>query len=416
MQTVYTSTPSDTQSNTQTNVQTYAVRKFTEPATFMPALAVATLLALVVVLAGCEVRGEQAAAQPPAPEVDVVELQAEEVRLWGTFTGRIAAPETVDLRPRVSGYIQQVAFVEGGLVKEGEVLFQIDPRPYQAQEKLAQAELARATSQSRLAESEARRAEQLWHKRAISREMFEQRSAAFSAAQAAAAAASAELASAQLNLQFTEVRAPVSGRIGRAQVTAGNLASADATILANIVSVNPLYVYFESDRASAAAIRASTAAGAIPVRVKHENPTQPHANGQLDFVDNHYDPNTGTLQLRALIDNAGDLFKPGQFVRVEMPVGEASDLLLVDDKAVLTDQDRRYVYVLKEDHTVARSYVELGRQFNGSRVITAGLQEGDRVVVNGLQRIAFPGMEVSPQLLSTTKPGDADTALVDSRR
>lgn len=293
-------------------------------------------------------------------------------------------------------------------MEEGDVLFQIDPRPYEAQENLAQAELARAKSQLQLADSEAQRAEQLWQKRAISREMFEQRNAAFGAARAAAEAASAELASAQLNLQFTEVRAPISGRIGRAQVTAGNLAAADATILANIVSVNPLYVYFESDQASAAEIDSLTSAE-IPVRVQHQhqprhqnqprqqNHTQRYATGRLDFIDNHVDRDTGTLQFRAVIDNSDDLFRPGQFARVEMPVGDVSAILLVDDKAILTDQDRRYVYVLNADQTVSRSYVELGRQVNGSRVITAGLQDGDQVVVNGLQRIAFPGMEVSPQ-------------------
>jgi multidrug efflux system membrane fusion protein len=376
-----------------------------------------TLTALV----GCEAQGEEtAAALPPAPEVEVVEIQSEEVLLWGSFTGRIAAPQTVDLRPRVSGYIRDISFIEGDLVQEGDVLFQIDPRPYAAREQLAQAELARAKSQLQLAESEAKRAEQLWQKRAISREEFDQRNAAFSAAKAALDATSAELASAQLNLQYTQITAPISGRIGRAHVTSGNLASADATVLANIVSVNPLYVYFESDQASAAGIGASASATEIPVRVKHQNQSPQsqstnYATGHLDFIDNHYDRDTGTLQFRAVIDNTDGLFKPGQFARIEMPVGEASATLLVDDKAVLTDQDRRYVYVVNADNTVARRYVELGRQFNGSRVVTAGLQDGDTVVVNGLQRIAFPGMEVSPQVVASSSQTPSPV-LADSRR
>ncbi len=365
-------------------------------------------------LTGCEAQGEEAtAATPPAPEVDVVQLQAEEVLLWGSFTGRIAAPETVDLRPRVSGYIQSISFVEGDLVQAGDVLFQIDPRPYMAREQLAQAELARAKSQRQLAESEIKRAQQLWEKRAISREELDQRNAAFATAKAAVDAASAELATAQLNLEYTKVSAPVSGRIGRAQVTVGNLASADATTLANIVSVNPLYVYFEGDQASGAEIN-SVSAEKIPVRVKHQEQSARYATGHLDFVDNHYDRDTGTLQFRAVIDNADGQFKPGQFARVEMPVGEASATLLVDDKAVLTDQDRRYVYVVNDNHTVARRYVELGRQFNGARVITAGLQSGDTVVVNGLQRIRFPGMEVSPQVLASA-PDTAVPTLADRR-
>src|SRR5690606_16483285 len=229
-----------------------------------------------------------------------------------------------------------------------------DPRPYEAHEQLAQAELAQAKSQLQLAESEVKRAEQLWQKRAISQEELDQRRAAFNAAKAAVDATSAELASAQLNLQYTRITAPFSGRIGRAQVTSGNLATADATTLANIVSVNPLYVYFERDQAGTVGIASLTSATEIPVRVKHQNQTQGYATGHLDFIDNHYDRDTGTLQFRALIDNTDGLFKPGQFARVEMPVGEASATLLVDDKAVLTDQDRRYVYVVNADNKVAR--------------------------------------------------------------
>lgn len=374
-------------------MQTFTIRRLSWFAGF--ALALATL-------AGCEAQGEEAAAAtPPAPEVDVVQLQAEDVLLWASFTGRIAAPETVDLRPRVSGYIHAIGFVEGDLVQAGDVLFQIDPRPYAAREQLAQAELARVKSQWQLADAEVKRAQQLWEKRAISREELDQRNAAFTAATAAVDAAAAELATAQLNLEYTQIKAPVSGRIGRAQVTVGNLATADATTLANIVSVNPLYVYFEGDQASVTNVSSSLAA--TPVRVKHQHQDQAerYTTGHLDFIDNHYDRDTGTLQFRAVIDNTDGRFKPGQFARVEMPVGEAGATLLVDDKAVLADQDRRYVYVVNEDNTVARRYVELGRQFNGERVITAGLQSGDTVVVNGLQRITFPGMEVSPQVLAS---------------
>lgn len=374
-------------------MQTFTIRRLSWFAGF--ALALTTLT-------GCEAQGEEAtAATPPAPEVDVVQLQAEDVLLWASFTGRIAAPETVDLRPRVSGYIHAIGFVEGDLVQAGDVLFQIDPRPYAAREQLAQAELARVKSQWQLADAEVKRAQQLWEKRAISREELDQRNAAFTAATAAVDAAAAELATAQLNLEYTQIKAPVSGRIGRAQVTVGNLATADATTLANIVSVNPLYVYFEGDQASVTNISSSLAA--TPVRVKHQHQDQAerYTTGHLDFIDNHYDRDTGTLQFRAVIDNTDGRFKPGQFARVEMPVGEAGATLLVDDKAVLADQDRRYVYVVNEDNTVARRYVDLGRQFNGERVITAGLQSGDTVVVNGLQRITFPGMEVSPQVLAS---------------
>lgn len=369
---------------------------------------------LLTALAGCEARSEEEAGAPtPAPEVEVVEVKAEEVVLWGSFTGRIAAPQTVDLRPRVSGYIEKINFVEGDLVQEGDLLFQIDPRPYRAREQLAEAELARADSQLKLAESEAGRAENLWQRRAISREEFEQRTAALTAARAAVDAASANLASAQLELEYTQVTAPISGRIGRAEVTRGNLATADTTTLANLVSVDPLYVYFEGDQTSVPA-GSFEANAKVPVRVTLQDQSQGYTAGHLDFIDNRFDGNTGTLQFRALVENPRGRFKPGQFARVEMPVSHASNAVLVDDKAVLTDQDRRYVYRLQADNTVTRQYVELGRQSNGSRVITAGLQEGDKIVVNGLQRIAFPGMQVSPQTVASPSAHKVPT-LADNR-
>lgn len=374
----------------------------------------ALITATLLFLAGCEAQGEENSAPPPAPEVDVVEVQLRETHLWSTFTGRIAAPEAVDLRPRVSGYIEEIAFVEGDFVEEGAMLFQIDPRPYQALQQAAGAELARARSQFELAASEARRAEQLWERRAISREMLDQRKAALAAARAAMDAAAAELATAELNLQYTRVRAPISGRIGRAQVTVGNLASADTTVLTNIVSVDPLYVYFESDQSGAAAITSPIPGATIPVRVRNQAGSQQFAQGYLDFIDNRYDPETGTLQLRALVDNADDLLRPGQFARVEMPVGESQHLLLIDDKAILADQERRYVWVVNEDQTVARRYVELGPHHNGSRVVTAGLQDGDTIVVNGLQRISAPGMAVAPRLV-VRSPGSDLPRLADNR-
>lgn len=356
-------------------------------------------LLLIAALVGCEARGEKAAqAEPPPPEVDVARVQAEEVVLWSSFTGRVAAPQTVQLRPRVNGYIERITFTEGDLVKEGDVLLQIDKRPYQAREQLAQAELASAQSQLKLASSEALRADKLWKRQAISREELEQRNAAVMAARAAVDAASANLQSAQLELEFTQVKAPITGRIGRAEVTRGNLARADTTVLARLVSVDPLYVYFESDQATART-NPFDADAQVPVRVRVNEQSQKSVTGHLDFVDNQYDSGTGTLQYRAVIANPGNRFKPGQFARVEMPVGRASKAILVDQKAVLTDQDRRYVYVLGRDDKVARRFVEVGRHFDGLLVVNEGLQDGERVVVNGLQNITFPGMRVAPKLV-----------------
>lgn len=362
--------------------------------TFKDARMLAAVALLLALLAGCDARGQETPGEPPAPEVEVAEVKVEEVTLWGAFSGRVAAPETVELRPRVSGYIDRVAFEDGQLVQQGEVLFVIDPRPYQAREQLASAELARMRSQLQLTASEARRAEQLWERQAISREEFEQRSAAMNMARAALNAAAAALESARLDLQYTEVRAPVSGRIGRARVTLGNLATADTTLLSTLVSVDPLYVYFESDQQT---VQDNPHTTAVPVRVGLAGEQGYPYQGELNFVDNQFNPQTGTLQYRALLPNPDGALRPGQFARVEMPVAQASEAILVDQKAVLTDQDRRYVYVLDADNRVARRIVETGRRVDGLLVIRSGLEAGERVVVNGLQKIAYPGIEVVPQ-------------------
>lgn len=361
-------------------------------------------LLLLLTLAGCDAQGQaQDNATPPPPEVEVAEVHAEPVTLWGAFSGRVEAPQTVELRPRVSGYIDQLNFEEGELVKEGDVLFVIDPRPYQARVQLAQAELARMRSQLALASSEAARSAQLWERRAISREEFEQRNAAKTMAQAAVNAAAAALQSAQLDLEYTQVKAPVSGRIGRAEVTLGNLATADATLLATLVSVDPLYVYFESDQQT---VQDNPHGQAVPVRIGLSGRQNFPYQGRLDFVDNQYNPRTGTLQYRARVANPDGKLRPGQFARVEMPVATASAALLVDQKAVLTDQDRRYLYVLGDDNKVERRIVETGRRVDGLLVITEGLAAGERVVVNGLQKITFPGIEVVPQQVAMRRDPD----------
>ncbi|SDR73274.1 membrane fusion protein, multidrug efflux system [Halopseudomonas litoralis] len=352
---------------------------------------------LLPVLAGCDARGQnQDNPTPPPPEVEVAEVKAEPVTLWGAFSGRVEAPQTVELRPRVSGYIDQVNFEEGKLVNAGDVLFVIDPRPYKARVQLAEAELTRMRSQLALASSEAARAEQLWERRAISREEFEQRNAARTMAQAAVNAAAAALQSTKLDLEYTQVTAPVSGRIGRAEATLGNLATADATLLATLVSVDPLYVYFESDQQT---VQDNPHGEAVPVRIGLSGRQDFPYQGQLDFVDNQYNARTGTLQYRAQVANPDGRLRPGQFARVEMPVAAASAALLVDRKAVLTDQDRRYLYVLADNNRVERRIVETGRRVDGMLVITEGLAAGERVVVNGLQKIGFPGIEVAPQLV-----------------
>src|SRR5690606_8411632 len=257
----------------------------------------------------------------------------------------------------------------------------------------AEADLAHARSQLALATTEAERARQLMESRAISREEFDQRSASMASAQATVQAAEAALDSAQLDLHYTEVRAPVSGRAGRAAVTRGNLASADSTLLTTLVSVDPVHVYFESTQQSAND-HALPGEGRIPVRIGLPGDEGFPYRGELDFVDNRVNSDTGTLQYRAVLANPDGVFRPGQFVRVEMPLESARHAVLVDQKAVLTDQDRRYVYVVNQDNRAERRNVIAGRRVDGLLVIREGLSAGDQVVINGVQKVFYPGMEV----------------------
>ncbi|MBS3666667.1 efflux RND transporter periplasmic adaptor subunit [Vreelandella boliviensis] len=366
-------------------------------------------LLLMALLAGCEAKSEEAAAAPPPPpEVDVVNIVAQPVVLSESFTGRVEAAETVELRSRVSGYIEEVAFEEGELVEQGDLLFQIDPRPYQARVGAAQAELAQARSQLAQAGSEAERARVLLGRQAISQEVHDQRQSVLSNARAMVDAAEAALQTAELDLEYTRITAPVSGRAGRAMVTRGNLANADQSLLTTLVTIDPIHVYFEADEQAAFASYALLG-GEEPNSLKIElgGDATRQFTGTLDFIDNRLNPNTGTLQFRALLANPDGRIRPGEFARVEMPVARLEQALLVDGKAVLTDQDRRYVYVVDENNLAQRRPVATGRQVDERTVISEGLAAGDRVIVNGVQKVFMPGMEVSPQTVSAAPAADA---------
>jgi multidrug efflux system membrane fusion protein len=375
------------------------------PVPALAALAASVLIAIVV--AGCGTQAAETAGPPPA-EVSVAAVVAKTVRPWDEFTGRITAVESVELRPRVSGYIERVAYAEGQEVHKGDLLFVIDPRPYQAQLAQAQAQLERARSDASLARTQDARAQKLIDARVISREDFEARRAASTSSNAGVRAAEAAVASAQLNLQYTQIRAPISGRAGRAFVTTGNLAQADATLLTTLVSLDPMYVYFDSDEQTFLRSQAQANGGAEDnaVRVGLANETDfPHA-GTVDFVDNQVDPNTGTIRARAVLPNPDRKLTPGLFARVQLQGSDDLQALLIDDKAVLTDQDRKYVYVVGPDHTAQRRDITLGSVVDGLRVVATGLKPGDQVVVDGVQRVFFPGMPVK----STVVPMGSATA------
>lgn len=369
----------------------------------------ALAIALSIALAACS--GSEAspgAGAPPPPDVSVAVVAKQAVTAWDEFNGRIAAVEQVDLRPRVSGYIQRVAFTDGQAVRKGDLLFVIDPRPYQAALDRAQAELEHARSEARLADAQSRRARTLVDASAISREELEARDAATAQAHARVRAAEAAVAAARINLQYTQVRAPIDGRASRALITAGNLAQADATLLTTIVSDGPVHVYFDADEATwlryQAEARRSGGTGKLPVQVALSGDEGfPHV-GHLDFTDNRIDPRTGTLRARAVLANPAGTLTPGLFARVRIAGGGRIEAMLVDEKAVLTDQDRKYVYVVGRDNTAVRKDIVTGARIDGMRVVQSGLAPGDRVVVNGVQKVFFPGMPVKPTAVPMAGP------------
>ena len=367
----------------------------------------ASAVAALALLSGCGRSGAGDAhasnGPPPAPEVQVAEVALQAIRPWDEFNGRIDAVESVQLRSRVSGYIERIAFVEGQEVKKGQLLFVIDQRPYRASLASAQAQLERARAAAGLAQTQDQRARQLVAENAVSREEADTRAATLAQATAQVRAAEAELAIARLQLDFTEVRAPITGRASRALLTVGNMAQADQSVLTTLVSQDPVYVYFDADEHSFLRYQKAGLSGpGRAVRVALVGDSGFAHAGTLDFSDNQLQPGTGTMRLRARLANPDRMLTPGLFARVQMQSGpqrqEAEpQALLIDDKAVLTDQDRKYVYVVGEGNLAERRDLTLGRMVDGRRLVEKGLAAGDRLVVGGVQRIYYPGMPINPR-------------------
>lgn len=367
----------------------------------------ASAVAALALLSGCGRSGAGDAhasnGPPPAPEVQVAEVALQAIRPWDEFNGRIEAVESVQLRSRVSGYIERIAFAEGQEVKKGQLLFVIDQRPYRASLASAQAQLERARAAAGLAQTQDQRARQLVAENAVSREEADTRAATLAQATAQVRAAEAELAIARLQLDFTEVRAPITGRASRALLTVGNMAQADQSVLTTLVSQDPVYVYFDADEHSFLRYQKAGLAGqGRAVRIALVGDGGFAHTGTLDFSDNQLQPGTGTMRLRARLANPERTLTPGLFARVQMQSGpqrqEAEpQALLIDDKAVLTDQDRKYVYVVGEGNLAERRDLTLGRMVDGRRLVEKGLAAGDRLVVGGVQRIYYPGMPINPR-------------------
>ena len=328
---------------------------------------------------------------------------------WDELTGRLEAPESVDIRPRVSGFIDKVAFEEGSLVKKGDLLFQIDPRPFEAQVKRLQAELQQARATERRTASEAERGERLRANNAISAELADARASAASEAKSAVAAIQAQLDAAKLDLGFTRVTAPIDGRVGRALITAGNLVNAGEALLTTLVSTDKVYAYFEADERTYLKYRELARNGErgeeTPVYLGLSSEEgHPHL-GHMDFIDNQVDPRTGTIRGRAVFDNRDGRFTPGLHARLKLVGSATYDAVLIKDVAVGTDLGKKFVLVLGEDDTVNYRAIELGPKLEGLRIVRNGLEEGETIVVNGLQRVR-PGNAVQPE---DVPMADADT-------
>lgn len=341
------------------------------------------------------------AGMPPPPDVSVAAVVSKPVRQWDAFTGRVAATDSVDVRARVSGYVQRIAFKEGDEVKQGELLFVIDPRPYKAALDNASAQLDRSRAAVRLAQAQDKRAQSLIQSGAISRDDYDKSSATLAQANADVRAGEAALATAKLNLEYTEVRSPIAGRVGRALLTLGNLTQADQTVLTSVVSQDPVYVYFQPDeqtflRYSELARKGERSSSANPVHIGLANDSGFPYSGTVNFVNNQVDPATGTINARAVVSNPDRVFVPGLYARVQLEGSGEFKATLIDDKAVLTDQDRKYVYVLGPENKAMRKDVTLGGMIEGLRVVSAGLEPNDKVIVSGLQKIFFPGAPVKP--------------------
>jgi RND family efflux transporter MFP subunit len=385
-------------------------------------LPAAALVGALALSACARNEATESRAAPPAPQVTVAAAISREITDSGEFTGRFEAVEHVELRPRVSGYISSVNFKEGSEVKKGDVLFVIDPRPYQAERDRAAAGLAQARSQLALARSEQERATKLLAQHALSQEEYDTRSAGNEQAQANVGAAKAALDSAALNLEFTRVTAPISGRISRALVTAGNFVTNGQTPLTTLVSLDPIYVTFDGDeqeylkyirlaRGVSArlhegatyekAIGTQEAGSPVHVGLANENGF-PH-QGVMVFVDNALDPMTGTIRGRALLNNHDREFTPGLFARIRLMGASEHAAVLVNDSAIGTDQTVRYVLVVGKENKVEYRPVQLGPVVDGLRVVQSGLSAGETIVVNGLQRVR-PGAQVAPQRVAMGEP------------
>jgi len=381
---------------------------------FGPLLSVPVTLALGLMLAGCG-QGSNQAAAPPAPPVTVAQPVKRVVTDWDEFTGRFDAVQQVQVRNRVTGFVKSIEFKDGDIVHEGDLLYVIDPRQYEAVAEQAQGQLLDAQARVTLAKRELERASSLVRTDAVSQSVVDQRTQQLQTSQAAAVQAEGTLKRAQLDVEFTQVRAPITGRISRHLVTVGNLvqgSESGATLLTSIVSMDPIHLYFDMDEAVYIKNSKLWFEGKRPSSRDTPNPVQiflagdlkPSHEGKMDFVDNRLDVGTGTLRGRAVVDNHDLSILPGQFARVRVLGSSPYEALLLPDSAIATDQSRKIVFVVNDDDTVSAKPVVLGPIDDGLRVVREGLKPTDRIIIEGIQRARI-GAKVAPHPPTPTNAG-----------
>jgi RND family efflux transporter MFP subunit len=371
--------------------------------TFARTLA-AVAIASVPLLASCGEAQKQAA--PPPPKVTVAKPIQRTIIDQDEYVGRFVPVDVVEVRARVSGYLDQIHFTDGQIVKQGDLLFTIDKRPYQNTLDQARANLQTAKSNVAFTQSDLARGQQLVRERTISEQIYEQRAQAFRNAQASVAASEAMVRQAELDLEYTELRAPIAGRIGDRRVTQGNLVmggTGGTSLLATIVSIDPIRFEFTFDEGAllryqrlASGKGEVAGLGGTAVRLKLLDETDFSHPGRMDFVDNVIDRASGTIRGRAQLSNADGLFTPGMFARVQVPASAPYQALMLPDAAIATEQARKFVYVIDQDNVARLRYVTLGQVVDDLRVIKDGLADSDRVVINGLMRVR-QGQKVTPE-------------------
>ncbi|MFO1482201.1 MAG: efflux RND transporter periplasmic adaptor subunit [Verrucomicrobiaceae bacterium] len=369
----------------------------------------ATLFPLLLLLAACGKHpdgGGHGGQMPPAP-VTLAPVEQRELVEWEEFTGRVEAVETVELKPRVSGYITEVHFQAGSLVKKDDVLFTIDQRPFKTRLSAAKAEVARADASEKAAKAEFERVESLLAAKAISPEQAEGRISQYLQAKAMLDAALAAEHSADIEVEHTQVKAPISGRISRAITTQGNYVTAGTTLLTTIVTVDPVYVYADIDENSMLKLQAlqrdqklyTNGDKRVPVELQLSNEDDFPHKGHIESFDNRFDASTGSMVLRAEFPNADGKLTPGLFARIRLPMTGKYKALLVDEKSILTDQANKYVLGVDESKQPAVSVykaVVIGPVIDGKRIIRSGVNPGDKIIINGQARLPQPGMPVAP--------------------